>query len=121
MKLQTVLIFAKDLPRMTAFYQDGLGLPNVPERSSEGWVVLDAGGTFIALHAIPPHIARDIAIADPPDPRENTPIKLIFETADLEGDCPRLQRLGAQLLPARRSGSRDVADPEGNIFQLHAR
>ena len=120
MKLQTALIFAKDMPRMTAFYRDGLGLAILPERSSEGWVVFDAGGTLLALHAIPADIARTIEITDPPEPRSQTPIKLLFQTPDLDAVCARLQRLGGTLLPQRRPGSRDAADPEGNILQLLA-
>ena len=120
MKLQLAMIYAKDVERMTAFYRDGLGLALMPERSSEGWVLFDAGGALLALHAIPPAIARDIEITDPPQPRSDTPIKLTFETPELEGVCARLERLGARLLPPRGSGSQDVLDPEGNILQLKA-
>jgi predicted enzyme related to lactoylglutathione lyase len=120
MKLQTAMIFAKDMSRMTAFYRDGLGLAIVPDKSMEGWVVFDAGGTLLALHAIPADIARSIAITDPPEPRSETPIKLIFQTPDLDAACANVQRLGGILLQQRRPGARDAADPEGNIFQLVA-
>jgi catechol 2,3-dioxygenase-like lactoylglutathione lyase family enzyme len=71
MKLQTAMIFAKDINRMRAFYRDGLGLTPVPD-----------------------------------------------ESGDLEPVALRLAGLGAKLFPPRASGSRDVVDPEGNIFQL---
>jgi predicted enzyme related to lactoylglutathione lyase len=118
MKLRTAMIFAKDINRMLAFYRDGLGLTIVPEQSGEGWVVFDAGGARLALHAIPPAIARDIDITEPPRERSETPIKLVFHTADMEAVSTRLASLGAKLFPPRVSGSRDVVDPEGNIFQL---
>ena len=118
MKLQLAMLFAKDMERMTTFYRDGLGLAVVPEQSSPGWTVFDAGGVQFALHAIPPHIARDIAIADPPQAREETPLKLTFQTTDLDAACARVSRLGGQLLPPRGSGSRDALDPEGNVFSL---
>jgi predicted enzyme related to lactoylglutathione lyase len=119
MKLQMAMLFAKDMERMTAFYRDGLGLAVLPESSSEGWVVFDAGGALLALHVIPPAIASGIEITDPPEPRSNTPIKLIFQTPDLDAACARLATLGATILPPRReSRSRDVTDPEGNILQL---
>jgi predicted enzyme related to lactoylglutathione lyase len=120
MKLQLAMVFAKDMTRMTAFYRDGLGLTVVPEKSSEGWVVFDAGGAQFALHAIPPAIAKDIAIAQPPEARSNTPIKLVFQTPELEVVCQRLANLGAKVFPPRTSGSRDALDPEGNVFQLTA-
>jgi predicted enzyme related to lactoylglutathione lyase len=118
MKLQLAMVFAKDIARMTAFYQEGLGLTVVPEKSSEGCVVFDAEGALFALHAIPAAIARDIEITDPPQERTDTPIKLVFQTADMEGVCARLVNLGAKLFPPRSSGSRDGIDPEGNVFQL---
>jgi predicted enzyme related to lactoylglutathione lyase len=121
MMLQMIVIFAKDVERLAAFYREGLGLTVLPERSKEGWVVLDAGGAQVALHAIPPHIARDIEITDPPQERSDTPIKLVFQTADMDTACARLEKLGAKVLPPRASGSRDGVDPEGNIFQLAPR
>ena len=118
MKLDLAMVFAKDMARMTAFYRDGLGLAVVPGQSVEGWVVFDAGGARFALHAIPPDIARDIEIADPPVARAETPIKLGFVTPDLDGACARLVGLGGQLLPERGWRGRDLLDPEGNVLQL---
>ena len=118
MKLQLAMIFAKDMDRMTRFYRDGLDLALVPEKSSEGWAVFDAGGALLALHAIPAAIARDIEITDPPHARSETPIKLVFQTEHLEAACARLAALGGQVLPARAFGSRDMLDPEGNVVQI---
>jgi catechol 2,3-dioxygenase-like lactoylglutathione lyase family enzyme len=118
MRLQLAMLFAKDVDRMTAFYRDGLGLAVVPEKSSEGWVVFDAGGALFALHAIPPAIARSIEITDPPQERSDTAIKLVFQADDVEAVCVRLATLGGKPLPPRASGSRDVLDPEGNVLNL---
>ena len=118
MKLDLAMVFAKDMPRMTEFYRDGLGLPILPALSSEGWVVFDAGGARFALHVIPPDIARDIEIADPPVARSETPIKLVFTTPDLDAACARVVALGGQLLPDRGWRGRDLLDPEGNVLQL---
>lgn len=118
MKLQLAMLFAKDIVRLTAFYRDGLGLRVVEAESSEDWVVFDAGGVQFALHAIPQAIARSIHISEPPHERSETPIKLVFQTDDLDGVCARLERIGVKLHPPRRSGSRDGVDPEGNVFQL---
>ena len=118
MKLQLAMVFAKDMDRMTIFYRDGLGLTIVSEKSSEGWVVFDADGVLFALHAIPSAIAHDIKITDPPQARSDTPIKLVFQTAEMDAICARLEERGGRLLPQRGSGSRDALDPEGNVFQL---
>jgi catechol 2,3-dioxygenase-like lactoylglutathione lyase family enzyme len=123
MKLGSVLVFAKDLPRMHAFYRDALGLVVVEER--DGFVTLDAGGAQLALHAIPEAYARHIQIADPPAPRSDTPIKMIFEVDDVPATRERLI--------ARGAGARDLAifgdgraacdcfDPEGNVFRISNR
>jgi predicted enzyme related to lactoylglutathione lyase len=118
MKLALAMIFAKDVDRLIAFYRDGMGLTPVPGESSPGWVVFDAGGARFALHAIPPEIARDIEITDPPQDRSNGAIKLTFATAELDAVCARLTGLGGKLRPERASGSRDVVDPEGNIVNI---
>lgn len=118
MRLRLALLFAKDLDGLTAFYRDGLGLRVVPEESSAGWVVFDAGGSRFALHALPEAIAREIEIGAPPEARSESALKLVFATTDLEGACSRLAAGGATLLPARWPGSRDALDPEGNVFQV---
>jgi predicted enzyme related to lactoylglutathione lyase len=120
MKLQTTLVFAKDMARMTAFYRDALGLTFLAEESEPGWAVLDAGGARLALHEIPAAIAAGIAITDPPEARGDTPIKLIFAATDLDAARDRLAAGGAVVLPARRPGSFDALDPEGNVFQVQA-
>lgn len=104
MKLAHVILFAKDMAKLTAFYRDTLGLTVVEE--SPTWVVLDAGGTQLALHAIPAEIAARIAISDPPKRRGDTPLKLGFVA-----DPATVERLGM---------SGDCVDPEGNVFRITA-
>jgi catechol 2,3-dioxygenase-like lactoylglutathione lyase family enzyme len=118
MELRRALIFVKDLERMTAFYRDGLGLRLLTETSSEGWVEFEAGGALIALHAIPTEISQKIDIADPPRARSQTPIKLVFETDDLEAACAQLVSQGALMSTLRSWGAYDGIDPEGNVFQI---
>jgi predicted enzyme related to lactoylglutathione lyase len=118
MQLRHALIFAVDLPRMIAFYRDGVGLRLRTERLSKTWAEFEAGTGGLALHAIPAEIARDIAIADPPLPRSATPIKLVFETADLDTARERVLAHGGALLLARGTGAIDCLDPEGNVFQI---
>ena len=117
-RLRLAIIFAKDLPRLTAFYRDGLGLPFLAERSRDGWAELDAGGACLALHAIPAAIAAGIEILDPPRRREETPLKLAFEVEDLAAARARLVAAGAVMSEPTRWGSCDGVDPEGNVFQI---
>lgn len=110
------MIFVKDLDRMTRFYRDAIGL--APRTPSDDWVELDAGGATLALHAIPAELARGITIADPPVAREETPMKLVFEVADLDAARRHLISHGAVMFDVRPWGACDGLDPEGNVFQI---
>jgi catechol 2,3-dioxygenase-like lactoylglutathione lyase family enzyme len=118
MKLRQAMIFAKDLARMTAFYRDGLGLREIPESRQDGWVEFDAGGTLLALHEIPAHIAANIEIETPPEARSETPIKLVFESEEVEAARAHLISHGAVMFEPRAWGGCDGLDPEGNVFQI---
>jgi catechol 2,3-dioxygenase-like lactoylglutathione lyase family enzyme len=111
------MLYVKDLLRMAAFYETALGLKPIPETRQETWVEFDAGGSRFALHAIPAAIAAEIEISSPPEPREENPLKLIFEVEDLAAHAKRLRALGFTILE-RPWGTFDGIDPEGNVFQL---
>jgi catechol 2,3-dioxygenase-like lactoylglutathione lyase family enzyme len=117
MKLQTAIVFAKDLAALTRFYRDGLGLAVIAADATDTWVPLDAGGAILGLHAIPAAIAAEIAIAAPPVARADTPIKLVFEVDDLEAARAHLIGHGA-VMQAPRWGGCDGCDPEGNVFRI---
>ncbi|MEP7352533.1 MAG: VOC family protein [Acidobacteriota bacterium] len=115
MRLAHTMIFVKDLPRMTAFYAETLGLKPVEATRLENYVEFEAGPVTFALHAIPAQIAEQVVIATPPQPREQNPMKLTFEVDDLATERTRLEALGVTILD-RPWGSWDAVDPEGNVF-----
>jgi catechol 2,3-dioxygenase-like lactoylglutathione lyase family enzyme len=118
MRLRLPMIFAKDMQRMTAFYRDGIGLQLRSDEPNEWWVEFEAGGALLALHKIPPDVAEKIEISEPPKARESTPIKLVFETSDLEASREHLIAHGAVMFEPTNRGSCDGLDPEGNVFQI---
>jgi catechol 2,3-dioxygenase-like lactoylglutathione lyase family enzyme len=71
LEMRRIILFTRDMPGMTAFYRDVLGL--TLRKDEPGWKEFDANGCVIALHngpsrigARPPKIgfwARDIAKA----------------------------------------------------------
>ena len=65
-RLGAVILFAKDLQRLAEFYNEALGLPVIDAPTAPGWLELDAGGVRLALHSIPPRLARQIEITHPP-------------------------------------------------------
>jgi catechol 2,3-dioxygenase-like lactoylglutathione lyase family enzyme len=119
-----VVIYAKDLARMVGFYQRVLGLDAV--ESEAGHVVLQGRGVEVIVLRIPDHIACDIVIADPPAPREDTPIKPVFFVASLSALRAAVDAAGGRLQPPARQWQfrgtdvLDGFDPEGNVVQFRA-
>src|SRR5258707_15434474 len=120
MRLTRAMIYVKDIRRMAAFYGDTLGLQPIEETRQDTWVEFEAGDVKLALHSIPPQIADQLEISSPPQPREENPVKLIFEVEDLPAERERLGALGVMLIE-RSWGGWDGMDPEGNIFHISAR
>lgn len=115
------MLYVKDLERMKQFYADMLALAPSNVHWTDSWATFDAGGVRFALHAIPAALAQAIEIASPPVPREQAPVKLIFEVDDVEAARERLESLGIQTLrrPWQNPGEAcDAVDPEGNVFQF---
>lgn len=115
-----MLIYAKDMIAMSAFYESTLGMR--VEFADDQYRILADGDAQLILHAIPVQIAADIVIAVPPEPREEQAIKPMFAVANLAGAERAAERCGGRLIGAvwEMSGQRirDVCDPEGNIVQL---
>ena len=124
-EMQRSIVFAKDVPKMTAFYRDLLGLTPAPsEHPPDEWMALDAGPVQLALHRIPSPWRDDIEIADPPVARQGARTKLVFRVDDLRAACDELVSKGVRQLDSEvmnRPGEFvrcDFLDPEGNVFQL---
>lgn len=114
------MLYVKDFPRMRTFYQQMLGAPPVNTEWQDSWALFNAGGVQFALHAIPPGIAQNIEISSPPEPRESSPMKLIFTVDNVAEERSRLEALGMILLerPWQSPEQCEGVDPEGNVFQL---
>lgn len=116
------VVFAKGLERVAKFYEQLLSLSVT--HAEPDHVVLESEQLELVVHAIPGHIARSITITEPPEVREETPIKLFFPVASLAAARSLASLLGGHLNPGQREwtgrGFRacDGHDPEGNVFQL---
>jgi predicted enzyme related to lactoylglutathione lyase len=117
-RLGTAILLVKDLQRLAEFYNEALGLPVIDAPMAPGWLELDAGSVRLALHALPPRVARQIEITTPPRAREEASVKLVFEVDDLDAARRRLVQHGATMFEPRSSGVCEGLDPEGNIFSL---
>jgi predicted enzyme related to lactoylglutathione lyase len=116
------VIYAKDLPGVSAFYSGAIGL-DVAQRADDH-VLLSAPGFDLTVVAIPAHIAGTIEIEVPPSRREETPIKLIFPVTSVRTVRAAAARYGGEIDPPEREwvyrGTLvcDGHDPEGNVIQL---
>lgn len=118
MQLSGAMLFVKDLPRMTAFYRDVLGLRPIEETRLADWIEFHGAAEF-SLHAVPASIAAGISIDSPPRPREQGGTKLTFVVDDVETTLAAIDAMGLPLLK-RPWGAVEAVDPEGNVFALRA-
>lgn len=122
---QSLIVYAKNKERVSSFYQQTLGLAASEVEPTHDLLV--GNGLEILIHAIPPHYAADIEIADPPQPREETPFKPVFFVADLAAASVAAFATGGFLQPPEKiwhyRGAQvlDGWDPEGNVIQLRQR
>jgi predicted enzyme related to lactoylglutathione lyase len=118
-----LVIFARDVPRLAAFYEGVLSL-NPTEDSWGGIRLLDVNEEIL-IHPIPKAIAKTIDIQTPPRARENTAIKPVFNVASLSACLEEVQRRGGVVTDQTFSldglTRHDVLDPEGNVVQLRSR
>ena len=118
------VVFVKDLERMIAFYRAVAAL--APTEQGDGYCVLENAGVELVLHAIAPHIAARVDVADPPAPRAEASVKLILAVADLAAARSQAALHGGRLRPAEHEWDWrglqvcDGVDPEGNVIQLRA-
>ena len=120
--VHSLVVFAKNKRRVSAFYQRTLGLAVV--QSDPAHDLLQGRGIELVVHAIPRKFAADITITKPPALREDTPLKPAFVVDDLAALRQQVQATGGWLKPADQAWQirghtvLDGCDPEGNIVQF---
>jgi catechol 2,3-dioxygenase-like lactoylglutathione lyase family enzyme len=112
MRLETLTLSTRDLPRSRSFYSAKLGFPVVDDREGE-WFVVDAGGVKL-------HVDR---AAVQKAPLENAEPRLVFHTRDLRMQCLLLRDRGVSVVgPLAGPGQSDLqaqlADPDGHPIVL---
>ncbi len=116
------VIYAKDLLRVSKFYQEVLEFEEV--HFEEDHVILESPVLQLVVLTIPELIAKEIEISDPPVRRSETPIKLVFFIPNIESLRQAVVELGGALDPGEDEwqfqGHKvcDGNDPEGNVLQF---
>lgn len=118
----SAVLFARDLPRLTAFYSAVLRQPLVYRDADHA--VLRCGSFALDIHQLPPHLADTVHVATPPPRREQGAVKLSFPVDSLARARQLAQEYGGHLDPppprwvVEEQKICDGHDPEGNVFQL---
>ena len=111
-QIHSVIVWTEDLPRLTAFYRDVMGLQL--EMETDGFVAFQgAGGAQLALgtHSEVTGRAKD-------------PYRLMvdFQVDDCQTEYKRLKGQGVEFMrsPGQDEGAiiATFADPDGNLLQL---
>jgi predicted enzyme related to lactoylglutathione lyase len=122
---QTLVVFAKNKRRVSAFYQRTLGLAVAESEPSHD--LLQGRGTEVVVHSIPRRIAAGITIGRPPVLRQDSPFKPAFVVKSLAAVREVAAATGGGLKPAegawhfRGMTVLDGHDPEGNVVQFKQR
>ena len=117
MQIGSAVLYVSDLPAMTKFYAEVLGLEPIAGDHADVWREFHAGAFRLGLHQIPRDILENLQPPPSVTPRERTPIKLVFAVPDVEMARTKLEAVGVMVL-VRPWGGCEVVDPEGNIFGL---
>jgi predicted enzyme related to lactoylglutathione lyase len=120
--LMGAVLYAKDLDRLVEFYSAVAGTE--PQSIEKGFAILGSGPSQFVIVRIAKGLADTIDIATPPEPREDTALKLVFGVEDIARARGRAAELGGVINAAESEwkfqGAKvcDGYDPEGNVFQL---
>jgi predicted enzyme related to lactoylglutathione lyase len=94
---QGLVVFAKSKKRVSAFYQQTLGLEVMESDTSHD--LLQGHGYEVVVHAIPRKYAAGITVTKPPEPRAQTPFKPTFVVASLAVVRRAVEATGGYLKP----------------------
>lgn len=115
-----VLIYAKNLLPMSAFYERVLGTELIHADAMHH--VLQSADFQLILHAIPEPYCSAITLTVPPAAREEQAIKPFFTVTSLDTAERLVLQYGGGLFgpiwPGPAMRVRNVFDPEGNILHL---
>lgn len=109
LSMRRVILFTKDMPGMTAFYRDVLGLRQL--KAEKGWKEFDANGCVIALHNGTSEVGR-------------RPPKIAFWASDIAAARQELVGRGAKISKVMAGPGLvrcEGKDPDGNPFSISDR
>jgi predicted enzyme related to lactoylglutathione lyase len=119
---QALCVFAKQVDKVSLFYQQALGLK--VEVSDKTHDLLVGQNYEVVVHAISKAYAQSIEIESPPKRRDDVALKPTFVVDDLEVVRAAAKANGGYLKPIKQAWRirgyivLDGTDPEGNVIQF---
>ena len=119
---QALCVFAKQVDKVSLFYQQALGLK--VEVSDKSHDLLVGQNYEVVVHAISKAYAQSIEIESPPKRRDDVALKPTFVVDDLEVVRAAAKTNGGYLKPIKQAWRirgyivLDGTDPEGNVIQF---
>ena len=120
---QALCVFAKQVDKVSLFYQQALGLK--VEVSDKTHDLLVGQNYEVVVHAISKAYAQSIEIESPPKRRDDVALKPTFVVDDLEVVRAAAKANGGFLKPIKQAWRirgfivLDGCDPEGNVIEVH--
>jgi len=119
----SLVVFSIDVRRLTVFYEAVLGAK--PNYEPSGDIRLLGDRMEVLVHSVPAEIAKTMEVRTPPEPREGSAIKPVFDVESLGAALQQVKARGG-VVTGRAFGidgstRNDVIDPDGNVIQLRSR
>jgi predicted enzyme related to lactoylglutathione lyase len=120
--MTSLVVFSPDVRRLAVFYEVVLGATSHSEPSGD--IRLLSERDEVLVHSIPDQVAKSIHVTSPPVPRQNSPLKPVFDVASLEVALERVEPTGgvvtSRVFSLNGLTRHDVVDPDGNVIQLRS-
>jgi predicted enzyme related to lactoylglutathione lyase len=121
--MSSLVVFSVDIRRLAAFYEAVLRAK--PNHEPSGDIRLLGDREEVLVHSVPAKIAKTIEVRTPPEPREGSAIKPVFDVESLEAALEQVKAKGGVVTGRAFSidglTRHDVIDPDGNVIQLRSR
>ena len=116
----SLVIFSVNVRRMADFYDAVLEMTSRSDDSKD--IRLRNDREEVLVHSVPATVAKTISLQSPPEARDSSPIKPVFDVDSLPAALEAVVLNGgvATVRTFTMDGltRHDVLDPDGNVIQL---
>jgi predicted enzyme related to lactoylglutathione lyase len=121
--MSSLVLFSVDVIRLAAFYEAVLSAKLNLEPSGDIRLLSDR--EEVLVHSVPAEIAKTIEVRTPPEPRDRSAMKPVFDVEALTSALDWVEAKGGVVTGRTFSidglTRHDVIDPDGNVIQLRGR